>query len=149
MASETRFVVGVAVLMMAWSGATGIAQTKIATGEEHEKVMRSTAQAFGGLTTAVAAGGLADAKARLATAREGFVALEGFWAEKKRDDAVGIVKGVLTQLDAFDKLLAAETVSRSAMLGVTKRVQGACAACHALYREGDNQTGFRFRAGVL
>ena len=144
-----RFVVCVTVLMIAWLGATGIAQMKITTGEEYAKVMRSTAQAFGGVTNAIAAGGFADARARLATAREGFVALEGFWADKKRDDAVGIVKSALTQLEAFDKLLAAETVSRSATLGVTKQVQGACAACHALYREGDNQTGFRFRVGVL
>jgi mono/diheme cytochrome c family protein len=30
-----------------------------------------------------------------------------------------------------------------------KEFGGTCAACHKLYREGDAQTGFRFRAGVL
>ena len=144
-----RFVVCVTVLMIAWLGATGIAQTKITTGEEHAKVMRSTAEAFGGVTNAIAAGGVADARARLATAREGFIKLEGFWAEKKRDDAVGIVKGALTQLDEFEKLLSAQTVSRSATLGPTRRIQAACASCHALYRDGNNETGFRFKPGVL
>jgi cytochrome c2 len=30
-----------------------------------------------------------------------------------------------------------------------KEVQGACGACHKQYREGDNQTGFKFKAGVI
>lgn len=144
-----RFLMCVTVLMTAWSGTAAIAQTKITTEEEYSKVMRSTAQAFGGVTNTMSAALFADAKGNLATAREGFVALGGFWADKKRDDAVGIVKGVLIQLDALDTLLALPPVSRSAALAVTKRVQGACVACHTLYREGDNQTGFRFKAGVF
>ena len=144
-----RMVMCAAALMVTWLGAVGIAQMEVTTGEDYTKVMQSTAQAFGAARSALPASAFSDAKARLATAREGFVALERFWTGKKRDDAIGIVRGVLTQIDALDKLLAVETPSRADTLAAAKQIQGACAACHKLYREGDRQTGFRFRAGVL
>lgn len=141
-----RFVVCVAALVMTGLADSG-AQTKIVTAGDYAKVMKATAQAFGGVTNTMSAGLFADAKGNLATTREGFMALEIFWADRKRDDAVAIVKGALTQLDELERLLVAPR--RSATLAATKRIQGACAACHALYREGDNQSGFRFKAGVL
>ncbi len=144
-----RMVMCATALMAIWLGAIGIAQMKVTTGEDYAKVMRSTAQAFGAARSALPASAFSDAKAQLATAREGFVALEGFWTDKKRDDAIGIVRGVLTQIDTLDQLLAMETPSRADTLAAAKQIQGACAACHKLYREGDNQAGFRFRAGVL
>jgi cytochrome c556 len=77
------------------------------------------------------------------------VALQGFWTEKKQDAAVGIVKDGLTKIDALDKLLAATPVDQMAAQAAAKEVQGACGACHKQYREGDNQTGFKFKAGVI
>jgi hypothetical protein len=144
-----RFVVCVATLMVGWSAAAGVAQTKVTTAEEYGKVMKTTAQALGGVTNTISAGLFAEARGPLATVRGGLVTLEGFWADKKRDDAVGIVKDALAHVDTLDKQLAAETPSRSDTLTVAKQIQGACASCHAVYREGDTQAGFRFKAGVL
>ena len=145
-----RFGVCVTVLMIAWcDSATGIAQMKITTGADYAKVMKATAQAFGGVINSVSARSFADAKANLPPLREGFVALEAFWEGKKRADAIEIVKRALTQVDALEKVLATEPVSRADALVAATEIQGACNACHTLYREGNNQTGFRFKAGVL
>lgn len=144
-----RLSVRIAVLMTASIWVAGVAQTKITTAEEYAKVMRSTSQAFGAVTNTISARGFAEAKAQVALTREGFLALETFWADRKKDDAVQIVKRALTQLNALDKVLAADSVSRADALTPMKEIQGACAECHALYREGDNQRGFRFKPGVL
>ncbi len=79
-----------------------------------------------------------------------YMALQGFWADKKKDDAVGIVKDGLTRLDALDKMLGAATVDQMAAQAAGKEFGGAtCGACHKLYREGDAQSGFKFKAGVI
>jgi hypothetical protein len=143
-----RFVVCATLSMLAWSPVIGMAQTKIASAQDYAKVMRASSEAFGGVSNSIAARSFAVAKTQVGNAREGFVAIQTFWAERKRDDAAGLAKGVVTQLDALDKLLSAEIVSRSDTLDVIKRIQEGCAACHNLYREGDNENGFRFKAGV-
>jgi soluble cytochrome b562 len=144
-----RFVIGTAAMVVVWLGVVGVAQTKIVTLADYAAVMKSNAQSFGATNKAVASGAFADAKTQLATVRGNFVALQGFWTEKKQDAAVGIVKDGLTKIDALDKLLAATPVDQMAAQAAAKEVQGACGACHKQYREGDNQTGFKFKAGVI
>lgn len=145
-----RFVLCTAVLLVAWLGAVGVAQTKIVTAEEYAKVMKSNAQANGASNKAIGSAAYADARTQLATLRQNFMALQGFWADKKKDDAVGILKDGVTRIDALDKMLSAATVDQMAAQAAAKEFGGnTCAACHKLYREGDNQTGFKFKAGVI
>jgi cytochrome c556 len=143
-----RFLVFAAALM-AILGSVAIAQTKVTTAEEYAKVMKSNAQANGAMNKALGSGAFADARTQLATLRQNYMAIQTFWQEKKRDDASGIVKDGLTRLGALDKVLSAATVDQMAAQAAAKEFGGTCAACHKLYREGDAQTGFRFRAGVL
>ena len=139
-----------ATALMAVLGAVVIAQSKITTVEEYAKVMKSNAQANGASNKAIGSGAYADARTQLATLRQNFVVLQGFWTEKKRDDAVGILKDGVSRIDALDKMLSAPTVDQMAAQAAAKEFGGnTCAACHKLYREGDNQTGFRFRPGVI
>ena len=139
-----------ATALMAVFVPIAIAQTKVTTAEEYIKLMKSNAQANGATNKAIGSGAFADARTQVATLRQNFMALQGFWVDKKRDDAVGIVKDGLTRLDALDKMLAAPTVDQMAAQAAAKEFGGAtCAACHKLYREGDAQTGFQFKPGVL
>jgi len=139
-----------ATALMAVLGAVVIAQSKITTTEEYAKVMKSNAQANGASNKAIGSGAYADARTQLATLRQNFTMLQGFWTEKKRDDAIGILKDGVTRIDALDKMLSAATVDQAAAQAAAKELAGnTCAACHKLYREGDNQTGFRFRPGVI
>ena len=144
-----RFLV-CATALMAVLGAVVIAQSKITTVEEYAKVMKSNAQANGASNKAIGSGAYADARTQLATLRGNFMMLQGFWTEKKRDDAVGILKDGLTRLDALDKMLSAGTVDQVAAQAAAKEFGGnTCGACHKLYRDGDNQTGFQFKPGVF
>jgi mono/diheme cytochrome c family protein len=127
-----------------------MAQAKLTTVEEYAKNMKANAGAAGPMNKAIASGAFADARPHVATLRQNFMALQGFWTDKKKDDAVAIVKDGLTRLDALDKLLSAPTVDQMAAQAAAKEFGGAtCGACHKLYREGDAQSGFRFKAGVL
>ena len=144
-----RFVMCAAALMVAWSEAVGMAQMKVTTAEEYTKAMRMTSVGVEAVVTALAAANFADAKGKLVTTREGFTALEGFWVDRKRDDAIEIVRAALAQIDEIDALLEAERPSRSDTLAKTRMVRGSCAACHLLYREGEAETGFRFKAGMV
>jgi len=145
-----RFVLCVTALMAVWLGTVAIAQSKITTTEEYAKLMKANAMANGALNKAVGSGAFADARMQIVTLRQNFMTLQGFWGERKRDDAVGILKDGLTRLNALDTMLSAGTVDQVAAQAAAKEFGGnTCGACHKLYREGDNQTGFRFRPGVF
>lgn len=138
------------VALVALAGAVAIAQGKITTTEEYTTLMKSNAQANGAINKAIGSAAYADARTQLATLRQNFMTLQGFWAQRKKDDAVGFVKEGLTRLDALDKMLSAGTVDQMAAQAAAKEFGGVtCGACHKTYREGDNQTGFRFKPGVF
>ncbi len=145
-----RFIMHTIVALVAMAGVVAIGQGKITTMEEYTTLMKSNAQANGATNKAIGSGAYADARTQLATLRQNFMTLQGFWAERKKDDAVGFIKDGLTRLDALDKMLSAGTVDQMAAQAAAKEFGGAtCAACHKTYREGDAQTGFRFKAGVF
>ena len=144
-----RFLLCASALMVV-IGAGVIAQTKVTTVEEYTKLMKSNAQAVGAMNKAIGSATYADARMQVATLRTNFMALQGFWADKKAPDAAMIVKDGLTRLDALDKMLGAATVDQMAAQGAAKEFGGAtCGACHKLYREGDAQSGFKFKPGVI
>jgi mono/diheme cytochrome c family protein len=87
---------------------------------------------------------------QVGTLRTNYMSLQGFWMAVKKDDAVAIVKDGLTRLDALDKMLGAAAPDQMAAQAAAKEFGGnTCGACHKLYREGDAQAGFKFKAGVL
>lgn len=143
------------VLLCAWGlmavlAAGVIAQTKVTTAEEYTTLMKTNAQANGAMNKAIGSASYADAKMQVATLRTNYMALQAFWSDKKKDDALAIVKDGLTRLDALDKTLSAATVDQMAAQAAAKEFGGAtCGACHKLYREGDAQSGFKFKAGVI
>lgn len=144
-----RFLMWIPALV-AVLGVVTIAQAKLTSPEDYTKVMKANAQAVGAMNKAIGSGAFADAKTQVATLRQNYTALQGFWVDKKKDDAMAIVKDGLSRLDALDKLLSAPTVDQMAAQAAGKEFGGnTCGACHKLYREGDAQTGFKFKPGVL
>jgi cytochrome c556 len=143
-----RFTICLAAALIAFAGAAVIAQGKIATLEDHVKLMKSNAQANGALNKAVGSGSFADARMQVTTLRQNLMTLQTFWMEKKNAEAVKIVKEGLGRLDALDKILAAPAPDQVAAQAAAKEFGGnTCGACHKMLREGDAQTGFRFQAG--
>jgi hypothetical protein len=144
-----RFVLCATALTIVWLGTIALAQTKVTTLEEYAKLMKSNAQANGAMNKAIGSGAFADARMQLTTLRQNFVTLQTFWTERKNDATIAIVKDGLTKIDALDKVLAAPAPDQQAAMAAAKEVQGTCGACHKMNREGDNQTGFRFRPGLF
>jgi cytochrome c556 len=140
-----RLFVWVTSLMIVAFGVVAAAQTKVTTLEEHAAVMKANAQAAGPMNKAIASGAYADAKTQLATLRQNYTALQGFWANRKADPAVAILKDGLSKLDALDKMISAPTVDQMAAQAAGKEFQGTCGACHKQYREGDAQTGYKIK----
>ena len=140
-----------ALAALAVTVATAQAPTKIATMQDHVALMKVNAQANGALNKAIGSGAFADARTQVATLRQTFRTLETFWAEKKREDGLKIVKDGLSRLDALDKILAAPMPDQMAAQAAAKEFGGnTCGACHKQFREGDNQTGFKFKEpGIL
>ena len=128
----------------------GLIAQKVTSPEEYTMLMKANAQANGAMNKAIGSGSYADARMQVATLRTNYMALQGFWADKKQSDAIMIVKDGLTRLDALDKMLGAATVDQMAAQAAAKEFGGAtCGGCHKAYREGDAQSGFKFKAGVI
>jgi len=143
-----RFLLCVSAVMVVLAAGV-MAQGKLSP-EDYATLMKANAQAAGAMNKAIGSASYADAKAQIATLRTNYMTLQGFWAGVKKDDAVGIVKDGLTRLDALDKMLGAATVDQMAAQAAGKEFGGAtCGACHKLYREGDAQSGFKFKAGAI
>ena len=141
-----RLFVWVTSLMIVALGVVVGAQTKVTTLEEHAAVMKSNAQTAGPLGKAIGSGAYADARTQVATLRQNFTALQGYWATLKKDAGVAILKDGLSRLDALDKMLAAPTVDQMAAQAAMKEFQGAtCGACHKQFREGDAQSGYKIK----
>jgi len=145
-----RYTMYMTVALVALAGGMAIGQGKITTMEEYTKLMKSNAQANGAMNKAIGSGAYADARTQIVTLRQNLMTLQPFWAGRKKDDAVGFIKAGLTRLDALDKMLSAGTVDQMAAQAAAKEFGGnTCGACHKTYREGDAQTGFKFKEGVF
>jgi mono/diheme cytochrome c family protein len=138
-----------AVVALAAAAATAQAPAKIGTLQDHVMLMKSNAQANGALNKALGSGNFADARMQVTTLRQNLMTLQTFWTEKKNAEAVKVVKGGLSRLDSLNKMLAAPAPDQVAAQAAAKEFGGmTCGACHKLLREGDAQTGFRFREGA-
>ena len=51
----------------------------------------------------------------------------------------------VASLDRLDTVLSASSVDAGAVAIAVEDVTRACAGCHAVYREGDDATGYRMR----
>jgi mono/diheme cytochrome c family protein len=139
-----RFLTWTAALMVMF--AVGVTAQANLTPEDHAKIMKANAQAAGATNKAIGSGAFADAKTQVATLRANYTSLLAFYSAKKKDDAVALLKGGLTQLDTVDTALSAATPDAMAAQTAMKKFQGSCGGCHKQYREGDAQTGYKFKA---
>ena len=141
-----RFLTWTAALVVVF--AVGITAQANLTMEEHAKIMKANGQAAQATNKALGSGVVADAKAGVATLRTNYTNLQAFYAAKKKDDAVALIKSALASLDEVDKALSAATPDIMAAQGALKMFQGSCGGCHKQYRDGDGKTTpYSFRAG--
>jgi len=118
--------------------------------EDYVTLMESNRLAINAADAAVDATTYDDARVSVASLRRNFQKLRRFWSARERADAVGIVRDGMNRLARLEELLGRSEVPEAWVREATEEFRGAvCAACHDVYREGDSESGFRFREGVF
>src|SRR6476620_783562 len=80
----------------------------------------------------------------LATA---FADVERFWAQANKADAVKLAQEA--RIAASESAAAATAGDATKAAASRSNMTGTCKQCHGVYRDGDAQTGYRIKAGVL
>jgi cytochrome c556 len=143
-----RFVVYAVAVCVALGSAVLVAQQKVTTAEELDKVMKK-ASAFRQVDKAVQSNNAADAKAQLAIVKAAVLESQSFWISHKKDDAVKMNKESLTKLDALEKVLSAGSLDVAAATAAFKEAGGACRSCHQQYRTEDANNQYTLKPGSV
>jgi cytochrome c556 len=143
-----HFVGYAAALSVALGSAALVAQSKVSTAEELDKVMKK-ASAFRQVDKAVQSNNAADAKAQLAIVKAAVLESQSFWVTHKKDDAVKMNKESLAKLDELEKVLSSGTLDVAAATAAFKQAGGACRACHQQYRIEDDKNEYHLKPGSV
>jgi len=136
-------------MLIAWSGALAIAQTKVSTPEEYDKAMKPAGVAMRTIGKALASGAYADVRKELPALKAAIVDTQSFWVLHKKDDAVKMNKDALAKIEAFEKLVATDPVDAAVAAPALKEIGGTCASCHKQYREQDAEGNYKIKAGTI
>ena len=110
--------------------------------------MKTLGPNVAGISASLSDGDFTTAKERTIRSREQLAITVTFWRDRGRDDAVTLLRSALDQMDALDAALSIEAVDSSAVETLATEIGGACAACHAVYREQDPVSGkYRLKPG--
>ncbi len=126
-------------------GTLAVAQ-KVVGPEEFDRAMKTIGTAIEGVNQAIGSKSYVDAKTPLALSRQVLASTRPVWETKQEPDAVRMTREAVATLDALDKALSATAVDAAAVAAAVENVTRTCDACHATYREGDQQTGYRIKS---
>jgi len=122
----------------------------IFTSNHLAAVMKALGPNLTGVSASLADGDFTTAKERIIRSREQLATTVTFWRDNDRDDALTQLRVALDLMDALDAALSTEAVDATAVDALATEIGGACAACHAVYREQDPVTGeYRLKPGAL
>lgn len=142
-----RRLVGVLILGLFVSAGYALQAQAPLTAADYPAKMKAAAQANGELQKALKGGNAADAVAPAKTASAAFADIENFWKAQKKDDAVKLAAQAKTGF--ADAAAAAAKGDAMAAQMAAGNALATCKQCHGLYREGDPQSGFKFKAGAV
>ena len=128
---------------VASSGAEVAAQEKpypIFTAEHFVAAMKTAGQAFAAVTASIGRNEFEDSKSYLAISRDRLATTITFWRDRKKDDAIGMLRDTVMRMDELDVALSAAKIEHAAVAARVEQVGAACQACHAIYREQDPVT---------
>ena len=141
----TRYLAGWLTAFIVGTGAVGVAQ-KVVGPEEFDWAMKTIGTSVEGVNQAIASKSYVDAKTPLALSRQILASTRPLWETNQQPDAARMTREAVANLDALDKVLSANAVDPAAVAAAVRDVTRACDACHATYREGDRQTGYRIKS---
>ena len=134
-------------------GGGALAQEKpypIFTTEHFVSAMKTVGQAFAAVNASLGRNEFEDSKAYLVISRDRLATTITFWRDRKKDDAIKMLRDTVARLDDLDAALSADTIDPAAVAARVKQVGAACTACHAIYREQDPVTkAYRLKTGTI
>jgi hypothetical protein len=110
------------------------------TEEKFVENMQAAGRNYAAVTNLIGGGDYESAKAQLTRAREQLAITITFWRDRQKDDALKMLREALDGMDGLDTVLGANPVDAAAVKASSARVNAACSACHAVYREQDPAT---------
>jgi len=134
-----------AAIIAAGSGVPFAMAQAVVHPEEFDRAMKTIGTAMAGVSQSIGSKAYVDAKTPLALSRQTLASTRPWWVKHQEPDAARMTKAAVETLDALDKLLSAAAVNPAAVDGAVQDVNRACEACHAVYREGDDRTGYRIK----
>ena len=152
------FRVLVAVVVFWIGGALVVAQQKEAPPQQYpvfstdhlDEAMKTIGLAFSLTRSAIDKNSAENAKDYLIRSRDQLATTITFWRDRKRDDAIAILRETLKKMDALDAALSEETVNQKAASDLAGSVAASCEACHSKYREQDPATkAYRVKADAV
>ena len=141
----TRRLAGWVTTFVVATGTLGVAQ-RVVSLEEFDRAMKTIGTAIEGVHQAIGSDAYVDAKTPLALSRQVLASTRPVWDTNHEPDAVRMTREAVATLDALDEVLSANAVDAAAVAAAVQDVTRACDACHATYREGDQQTGYRIKS---
>jgi cytochrome c556 len=145
--------VAAALAVVIASGAAATAQKnpyRNYTEQKFVENMQTAGRNYAAVKDFVAKNDYDSAKAQLTRAREQLAVTITFWRDSKRDDAVQMLRKAINAMDELDVALGAEKVDASAVAAASQRLDAACEACHAVYRDQDPVTkAYRIKPGSM
>jgi cytochrome c556 len=151
--SLAKTLTGAILVVVAASGTAAIAQKnpyRRYTEEKFIENMQTAGRNYAAVTDLLAKSEYDPAKAQLTRAREQLAITMTFWRDKKKDDAVKLLRDALLRMDDLDAALSTETIQPSEIHAASQRVSVACEACHALYRDQNPTTkSYRIKPGSV
>ena len=134
-------------------GALATGQEKpypIFTAEQFVSAMKTVGQAFAAVNASLGRNEFEDSKAYLVISRDRLATTITFWRDRKKDDAIRMLRDAVARLDDLDAALSADTIDPAAVAARVKQVGAACEACHAIYREQDPVTkAYKLKTGTI
>jgi cytochrome c556 len=120
------------------------------TEEKFVQNMQTAGRNYAAVTDLLAKMDYESAKAQLTRAREQLAITTTFWRDKKKDNALRLLRDALDRTDDLDAALSEEQVNPPAIAAASQRLGAACQACHALYRVQDPATkAYRLKPGSV
>lgn len=130
---------------LAWA-AVGDKPYPVFTPDNFANNMRLLGPNFSAVNAALAANDFENAKAHLVRSRELLAITVTFWRDRKKDDAVKILRDTLAKMDDLDNDLSSEHVDSEAAKRAGTQIAAGCQSCHSLYREQiPGSKGFRIK----
>ena len=136
------------VLLFIAASAMLAAAQKVVGPDDFDRAMKTIGAAMDGTREAIGSESYIEAKTPLALARQTLASTRPVWETDEEPAAVRMTREAVDALDALDKALSPRTADPAAVAAALDDVTRSCDACHATYREGDEQTGYRIRSAT-